>query len=190
MLIIIEGVNGAGKTTLAKSLSEGYGIPIFKPFRTDHSIHWGQSSPLEMALKAFGVPVNTHVEDFFIADFLATYPETVEAILDRGMPSAVAYGLANGEIKSASVGEAMLDWWFDQLAARHDVFYIYLGCSEEAARQRAGDRAQWGERLAAIDAALQYAWTKAKGSGFRAARIDTTAMTPERLLEFVRDWMK
>jgi thymidylate kinase len=193
LLIVIEGVNGVGKTTLAKSLSEYLGIRIFKPFRTDHDIHWGTGHHLEQSLARFGVPVNSHQEDFFIADFLATYTEA-EAILDRGMPSAVGYGMARGDIGEAD-GAAMLLWWFDRLMSNRDVHYIYLGCSPQASLERAGERSQQGASLEVIDGVMASAWILAKkrsdrpGSPHKALRFDTTDSTPEALFGRVCDWL-
>jgi hypothetical protein len=176
MLIVLEGVNGVGKTSLAQHLSSEWKCPIFKPFRGDHGIHWGGGSPLEVRLRAYGVPINSYIEDVFMADFLRMFP-AVDAILDRGMPSAVGYGLVHGHVSSPALAQSLMDWWFDQLGTRRDVYYIYLGCSDAESRHRVGDRALEIEQLKIVDDFLARAWKKAVDAAFRTVRIDTTSIS-------------
>lgn len=143
MIIILEGSNGVGKSTYAKELASVLGIPIFRPFRhgnTDlHRKNVNEEAPEERLAK-FGVEVNTHIEDFFAADFLAATGAKV--VLDRSLPSALAYGqLGSGRwdtlYKSKNVCQEMAEVWQEIIRAGGvNVLYVWLVCDHAVAKGR------------------------------------------------------
>jgi len=175
VIAIFEGVNGVGKTTQAKRLAAYARVPLFKPFKpTDSTIHWGQDSALENGLKLLGVPINTHVEDLFMADFLATF-RNVDCVLDRGMPSAVAYGLAQGVCESA-LWDAFA-YWMARLSERDDVLYIHMSCNLDLARARCAGRMPCGPDLDVLIRAYDECFQRVVTS-FNTISIDTTDDSP------------
>lgn len=132
MLIIFEGINGTGKSTCAQALSERLGAPVVRPFRhDDHSIHWGMGGQLETALRSFGVPLNTHVDDLYVADILSIFHPN--AILDRSVPSGIAY---SGALKQS---QELFEFWCEQVASyRGPTLYVYMVASYDVSKQRCG----------------------------------------------------
>lgn len=85
--IIVEGPSGSGKSTVLRCFNEMLGWPVYRAFRSNSNQHTpGEHEP---SLKRLGVPVNTWMEDLFVADVLQTTKSHV--LLDRSMPSALAY---------------------------------------------------------------------------------------------------
>lgn len=126
-----------GKTTYAQALSNKTFSPVYRAFRTDIGAHWGERGELEGKLKSFGVPVNTHVEDFFAADFIAQ--TRTGLILDRSLPSAIAYATVRGEALPNPT--AMLDFWQQALMdSGKRVVYVWLRGPYELAKKRCATR--------------------------------------------------
>lgn len=146
MIVIFEGTNGVGKSTYANALSKKFGAPVIRPFRSgDTDLHWGHSGKdrFQMLRDELRVPVNTHVDDLYVADFLATYQ--VDAILDRSVPSAVAYGILNDDLggwyKHKGVPRTLMAFWHSLIKnASHPVVYIWLRASHKMAKQRCDGR--------------------------------------------------
>src|SRR6266699_6927900 len=91
MRVIIEGGCGRGKTTLAKELSRITAVPLYRPFRgTSEHI---TPVMMERYRQDLGLNINGWEEDLYVADMLATVSASV--ILDRSMPSAIAYNEAS-----------------------------------------------------------------------------------------------
>lgn len=169
MLLILEGLEGTGKTATGRLLSERWGVPLYRAFRAGDE-HWGQGSPNERRVRSFGVDLNSHVEDMYAADLLSVFK--VDAILDRSMPSALAYGVAERKLFPEDA-EAILAWWLERLSARqHDLLYIQLVASPVDMHRRSGGRLHkdWHgilDHLATIYARV--------GGSFEAHAISTTA---------------
>lgn len=146
MIYILEGVNGVGKTRYAKMLREQLDIPIVRPFRNGSLMddcHWNadpklKSNKWQTTLEAMGVPINTHVDDLYVADFLATF--RMDCILDRSVPSAVAYGILHhhrgGWYDDGANVTDLLELWqrtMHILPSR----YVWLRAPYEVAKNRA-----------------------------------------------------
>lgn len=148
MIVILEGSNGVGKSTYAQELSKQFGVPIFRPFRHGNvNLHRKNvNQPLDglddlgTSLRRFGVEVNTHIEDFYAADFLGAIGSG--AILDRSLPSALAYGqLGRGKwdklYRDMNQCQQMMDVWQDLLGTHQGVvLYVWLTCEHTLAKER------------------------------------------------------
>lgn len=138
MIIIIEGCRGTGKTTLCAALARQLKAPIIRPFRPDVGHHHTGASAVEEALKAMGVPVNTHVDDLYVADILASIaavrPDD-HFILDRSMGSAVAHRTCPQD------DTAVVALWQSLLLRTSAVRYVWLRAAHAVAAKRvAGGR--------------------------------------------------
>jgi predicted ATPase len=114
-IVVLEGVNGVGKTSYATAL-EAIGYAVLRPFRPNSGFHFDGNSRHERELKALGVPVNTCVDDLYVADILgklgrqptAYGPQALNVVLDRSMPSAIAY--ESGPLATPRTMELMQRW--------------------------------------------------------------------------------
>jgi len=136
VIVILEGCNGVGKSAYAEALADYLGAPVLRPFRPSPDYHWNGERPLEVALKRLGVPVNTHVDDLYIADILGQLGRLAprDVILDRSVPSAIAYGSAR------DVAGPLFDYWQGQLRRLRRVVYAWLVCPWRLAKERADGR--------------------------------------------------
>jgi thymidylate kinase len=141
-IVILEGANGGGKSSYAKMLSERLKLPVYRAFRGDTGAHWGEGGGREELLKEkFKVPLNTHVDDLYIADLLSALDAGV--ILDRSMPSAIAYGQLYSQpvASDPKVAREMLHFWQATLAkGKSKVLYIWLRSTYEQAKKRCEGR--------------------------------------------------
>ena len=143
MIIVLEGPNGVGKSTYAKLLSDELGgIPIVRPFRDgDTELHWGYKGQerFKMLRDDLKVPVNTHVDDLYVADFLKTFQ--VSAILDRSVPSAVAYGVLHGHDEGwygqPHVARKLMQFWQSQAKGwSQPSVYVWMRAPHHVAKDR------------------------------------------------------
>jgi predicted ATPase len=124
VILVIEGVNGTGKTTLVQHIVATRGFRWHKAFRAESELgsHWdapeGQAKAAKLA--RLGIPVNTYLEDMFLADFYGRHAN-VNVVLDRSLPSAIAYR----DIPDANIVEAM-EVWKRTLGAHGKVAYLTL----------------------------------------------------------------
>lgn len=142
MILVLEGTNGTGKSTYAKRLSEELGATIIRPFRPHSDFHFDGTTRLERDLKHYGVPVNTHVDDLYVADILGRLEgsNNVRSILDRSMPSALAYGSARVQLLAAQRDElGLMNLWQSSLRGA-SVLYVWLHADEEDCKKRMGAR--------------------------------------------------
>ena len=140
MIVILEGVNGVGKTTYAKLLSTHLGIPRYRAFKANLEVHWGDNHPMELLLKdKFKVPLNTHVEDLFSADLLGRIGGDV--VLDRSLPSAIAYGLLENDPLLPTDTLELFHYWMSLLRDRK-VLYVWMTAQYAVARSRSESREQ------------------------------------------------
>lgn len=144
MLVIFEGINGVGKTTYAEELSQITGAKIGKVFRAgNNKLHWGDGSELKDMLTDLKIPLNTHIDDLFMADFLSTFK--VNAILDRTIISAIAYGRAYNNLdgwyrEKNVVGELMNFWSYLIDKCNHPILYVWLTAPYEVIKERCKGR--------------------------------------------------
>ena len=87
MILVIEGGVGSGKSRLTKELAKLFPAPVYRAFRGPEDGHNpGKGEP---SLALLPLHVNSWHEDLYAADaFSITKPD---AVLDRSMPSALAY---------------------------------------------------------------------------------------------------
>jgi len=134
-----------GKSEYARRLSEALKIPICRPFRNGNTdTHWDSHNvELQDWLKDAKVPVNTHVDDLYVADFLDNFG--VDAILDRSLPSAIAYGrvldLSDGYYQNRLVCQSLYEFWESRITKRDDSLMVWMTCAYEDAKSRCANRA-------------------------------------------------
>ena len=133
MIVILEGCNGVGKSAYASELASVLGAPVLRPFRPDSGYHWNGETDLELELSRLGVPVNTHVDDLYVADILGQLAYS-DVILDRSVPSAIAYGSAR------DCADRLYDFWNRQLRRLLGVTYVWLHCPWKVAKERTNGR--------------------------------------------------
>jgi thymidylate kinase len=140
MIIILEGVNGVGKSTYATLLSAKLRLPIIRPFRINHTTHTGNDSKYELELKKYGVKPNTHIDDLYVADLLRQLQSG--AILDRAIPSAIAYAKMRGEsFPPKDKYKNLLAFWEGMIQSiSQPLLYVWMRAEYDDARERAGAR--------------------------------------------------
>ena len=129
MVIILEGVNGTGKTAYAKALEEKLGYKMYRAFRKGRE---KCDFKLHEVLHGMDIRANTYVDDIYMADFLQTFE--VKAILERSMPSAVAYDQVYNEPWKAYSARAF-GFWLEQMAKVPHI-YVWLEAGYETATER------------------------------------------------------
>jgi len=145
MIILLEGVNGVGKTTYARRLAEKLELKVYRAMRSDDDEnHWGVSdkhwNELQERLAKAEVPINTHVDDLFVADFMAAFEPSV--ILDRGLYSAIAYGETYHQPFSryeSDIKEWIIRFWESRMK-KAGAFLVHMTASYEAAKERCEGR--------------------------------------------------
>lgn len=167
LVIVLEGPNGTGKTTLSRMLSNGsprvgpHGrVARYRAFERALTGHENSLS-LREALKSAGVPLNTHVDDLYVADAIQNlYDANDVVILDRSFPSGLAYARAGIERAGTVTGEARAIFAADQRArdAPEHVWrlwlqswasmlprrlYVTLQATYATARARTAERTRW-----------------------------------------------
>lgn len=179
MIVVLEGLNGVGKTTYARALAETFGAPILRAFRPSIDHHHTGASETEQHLRSLGVPVNTHVDDMYVADILAQLrPSNV--ILDRSLPSAHVYGstpthlVYRGFRPDGSPG--LFDIWQDKLRSAGEVIYVWLRAPHAVASTRSPDRVPSMGRYAAMESWFRYAYESWDG---HKLPIDTSEVDVE-----------
>lgn len=139
MIIILEGLNGVGKTTYARALAERLDIPIVRPFRREGQHLGREDGGRQQRFHDLGIPVNTYVEDVFTAEFLGS--TGYSAVLDRGMGSAVAYGMLYGTLPNADTAERVLNLWEETIQRHPDtVIYVNMVARPEVRKARCKNR--------------------------------------------------
>lgn len=142
MIVVLEGLNGVGKSACAKLLQDQLHAPIVRAFRGGgESTHLGrEDSNLQSKFRAIGIPANTFVDDIYTADLLAQIG--VNAIMDRSMGSAIAYGMLYGDISSPRRAKQLLSVWERLISgAPGSVLYVYMKARPEVRKQRC--KARW-----------------------------------------------
>lgn len=131
-MIILEGTNGVGKTTYARMLSDSLGAPLYRPFRPQQANH--HTEDMER-LSSLGVPVNTWLEDMYVADMARVIKNQI--IIDRSLPSAIAYEMVEkqGTIKCDWV-KCVVEWEKMLLRSATPVVIVHLVAPYGIAKSR------------------------------------------------------
>lgn len=138
MIIILEGLNGVGKSAVASELKR-MGVIIWRPFRTNSDIHLGHDeSPELVELKNVGVPLNTFVDDLYVADALSTLEVAKTVALDRSLPTAIAYTKTYAPNTNWLRKEDYV--WRVWRACLRDAFWIHLEAPWQVTRARCENR--------------------------------------------------
>lgn len=130
MLVVVEGVNGGGKSTLVTALKEQHDLVELKPFQAFRKGHWGNNGSGDELLRRLRVPFNSPVEDLFIADAVSALSARQSFILDRSLPSGLAYAGT-----PPSIGADMCRVWL-RLLEGVTIVPIVLTVSHETASAR------------------------------------------------------
>jgi thymidylate kinase len=138
-IYVLEGLNGVGKSALSKVVSERLGVPILRAFRNGNTdVHLGRDGDRRQdRLRAMGVPANTFVDEIYMADFLAA--TKIGAVLDRSIGSAIAFGLAYGDMKNIAHAKTVAAEWCN-IMSRLPVVYVHLTATETVRRERSKGR--------------------------------------------------
>ena len=128
MIIILEGAHGSGKTTLAVRLGMVTRWPVYRPFRAV-----GIHSDSERESAAAFLSLNTWREELFEADLLSVLWPRGGIILDRSMPSGLAYDSK----LSPHDRLAILRLWASRMKAARNAVIILVETAAETAKQRA-----------------------------------------------------
>lgn len=191
LTIVLDGLNGVGKSATARILSALLGIPIVRPFRhQDMDRHLGRESGrgVQRSLRDLGIPANTFVDDIYAADLITALGAS--ALLDRSMPSAIAYGMLYKDVRDLDHALALTDVWqalWDKYGGR--LVYVYMTADVPTMSARCEGR--WAPspvERSQLDQTfrLVYRWLNV-----RKIRVDTTELaTPEatahRITELLR----
>lgn len=147
MRLILEGASGVGKSTLARALKDITGAPIYRPFRgNDEHI-----SPLNVArMQDLGLSVNGWQEDLYTADLLSVVTSQ-GVILDRSMPSAMAWNEVSSDALDQRTRRTVLRMWAERIVAARAVL-VLVECAEATRKERSPERGGAWEQHAIIKA--------------------------------------
>ncbi len=142
MIVILEGANGVGKSTYAHELELGDGLRLYRAFRRGNTeLHWGAKEGGEEAvrtqLEALGIPLNTYIDDLYLADFIQSF--SLDAVLDRSLPSAIAYDSLD-LLQGATAGQLLEAWQKMMACSVSPVLYVWLKTSYRMAKERVNGR--------------------------------------------------
>jgi thymidylate kinase len=176
MILMLDGTNGSGKTTYAYKLSEELDVNVCRVFRSSNKeLHWGSSEgELRKELDALRIPINTHVDDIFMADFIQSFQ--VEAILDRTIISAIAYGRVYGHLdgwyKEKGNVRRLLEFWMGIIGGgKLPIIYVWLDATYEVAKKRCEGR--WCPNRVEYERLRKEYERAFQRIRFRKVRIDT-----------------
>lgn len=139
MKLIIEGACGRGKSTLAKELALITAVPVYRPFR-GFSEHITVADATKMQ-DELGLSINGWEEDIYIADFLANVNASV--ILDRSLPSALAYNEVSTRALLARQRRMVVDLWTERMHAARATLLILRGSEEVRAKRSPMRGGKW-----------------------------------------------
>lgn len=184
VIIILEGFNGTGKTTLATSLATLLGYRVYRPLREGNEGHWDDESSLVRELKRCDVPLNSFIDDVFAVDAIDQLGSR-NVVLDRSLPSALAY-----DLMSTDRQEAVESYWIRRLKRINEstpVLYLWMRLDHGIAKVRSGGRYPPEIRWRAMEMAFQRSFDALQRAGIRARiRYATTPLADQR---FVLKWM-
>lgn len=178
MRVILEGACGVGKTSLARALSALSNTPVYRPFR-GKSEHITQSTVT--AMQDLGLSVNGWEEDMYTADFLSVVRSDV--IIDRSMPSAMAYNEVSSSPLAARARQTILRLWAERIAAARATIVLVV-CAEATRKQRCPDRGGEWEARGILNATSEAAHV-GPTPGFSVWRVNTNKASPEALAQVI-----
>lgn len=179
IVVILEGLNGTGKTKAARALAFQHEFRLYRPLRESVDAHWkDKSSTVEAALRSARVPYNSYIDDVYAVDALAQLaPEKV--VLDRSMPSALAYGILNNAIKGDAHRDALETYWLRRVQQIQrnggQVFYFWLIADHDVARARASQYPTDGQ-LGTLDQSFERSFVAAQNAGLKAFKVSTNKL--------------
>lgn len=172
MRLIMEGGCGAGKSTLAEALSTITATPVYRPFRTPGT-HITQKQ-MDFIRQDIGLAINGWEEDLYVADLLSVVNASV--ILDRSLPSALAYNGASSEPLPQRQVDSITRLWMAKMSAARATL-VLVECAEAKREERSPHRGGKWE----VDAINRIAYFIAHNSTIDVWRVDTTH-TPTNIL--------
>jgi len=176
MRIILEGGSGVGKTTLARALGTVTGVPVYRPFRgKDEHIN----PQTVAAMQDLGLSVNGWEEDMYTADFLSVVSASV--IVDRSMPSAMAFNAVSSCALDARSRRTILRLWGERIVAARATLVLVV-CSEALRAERSPARGGIWETKGIADAILEACQIV---PGLPVWRVDTGKMTTDALAQVI-----
>lgn len=183
MIVILEGINGTGKTTVASEINKKIGFPVYRAFKSFSTYeHFDDESEYGW-LKDMNVPFNTHVDDLYVSDFVKTV--LCDVILDRSMPSAIAYGsVYDGEFYNEKLVQSTLfgNWQNNMLQVK-DCLYVWLEGNYETMKERCTGR--WHPNKSEykqLNQKFGYMFQRCK---LNKVRISTTTMRVEHTVNTI-----
>jgi hypothetical protein len=162
---IVEGACGVGKSTLARALANEVGAPVYRPFRgtNDHIPDF-----VVRQMQDLGISVNGWEEDLYTADLMANVPFPV--VIDRSMPSAMAWDAVRSEPLEPRNRRAILRLWAERIVAARAIL-VLVACDAQTRLKRCPDRGgDW--EVEGIRAAIREAWNEAPGLVVWTVRTD------------------
>lgn len=176
MRFILEGGCGVGKSTLARALGVITGVPVYRPFRGQDE-HISQQTIRHM--QDLGLSVNGWEEDLYTADFLSVVHSDV--IIDRSMPSALAYNEVSERALEASQRRAILGLWAERIVAARAIVVLVV-CNEDERKRRSPSRGGAWECDGILNVISEAAYLAPK-PGFAVWRVNSGRATPEALAQ-------
>lgn len=116
MLLILEGACGVGKTTIANLISSQLAVPVYRPFQTiasDDGTEHITKQQMDKMRQDIGLSINSYEEDIYVADVLSAVSSSV--ILDRSMPSAIAYSDMSENTLVHTQRKSAIKLWVDRI---------------------------------------------------------------------------
>jgi deoxyadenosine/deoxycytidine kinase len=169
-IIVLEGPNGAGKTHVASLLTTH--IPNSVVYRPFAMARFGPEKSLR--LRRAGVPLNTHADDMYAADAIQHLFRDKVVILDRSLPSGLAYARVRLRQHHADIGNSQSiqavedcatmatesewrDWlelWEDMLGPKK--LYVTMLVDYDTANKRISNRERWSPSRAVHDELVRH----------------------------------
>jgi len=196
MIVILEGANGVGKSTYVKEF-EKRGYKHINPFRRGAYTH-DSAKNLNVLNDAYGLGLNTHVEDLYVWEMLAEFKGT-NIVLDRTIPSAIAYGAVHGHpwypYSDKKEAQLLFDFWIEQVSrVEGGVVYVWLTAPYQVAKERCVGR--WMPRAKEYKALERWFNVMFIGcinvpeSKMQRVRIDTAVFDVNKGVDFITKRMK
>lgn len=177
MITVLEGPIGSGKSTTGRLLSQRMNTPLYRPFRLHRDDHTPGIVEPRLVRIGLALPTNSWQEDMYVADVLAALRPS--AILDRSMPSALAY-----ERKlPVDDQQVVAGMWADRIVQANGCV-LFFDAPEERRRKAAGTRFIESEQRN-IEEVLDLMWTIHTGFREHLYRIDASTATAEDIAEAI-----